>query len=404
MTLKEELEILRGEPIKVFDGDPMDIPCIETSDAEKLCKHPVVSVHMITYNHEPYIRQAIEGVMMQKTDFEFELVIGEDASTDKTREICFEYQQKYPDKIRVLWWHENLRKFKHPAGGNGKRNIVHCRGEFVAHCEGDDYWIDPLKLQKQVDVMRAYPKVGFCFCGSKRYYQGENKYDDWNENDVTYKAGIQDNKWFFATFMFGMGPEYVGKSYTGFIMTATTMIRRSLLNRVMHKYDIFKWRLRLGDATLWLAASSEMSGYYISDQTSVYRISKSGVYQNLSTRGGIQIDGIIVRLYFMKKVWGLNIGDCPPQLLFWLNSLVINRLQTNIRIMKYAWAQCKSRRVLAMRLHRWYMIPLWLCALLGLFVWPFKNIAWRIANSGCRRHKTWHRRLIEKYRQVGLVQ
>ena len=58
MTLKEELEILRGEPIEVFDGDPMDIPCIETSDAEKLCKHPVVSVHMITYNHEPYIRQA----------------------------------------------------------------------------------------------------------------------------------------------------------------------------------------------------------------------------------------------------------------------------------------------------------------------------------------------------------
>ena len=74
MTLKEELEILRGEPIKVYEGDPMDIPCIETSDAEKLCKHPVVSVHMLAYNHEPFIRQAIEGVMMQKTDFEFELV------------------------------------------------------------------------------------------------------------------------------------------------------------------------------------------------------------------------------------------------------------------------------------------------------------------------------------------
>ena len=153
MTLKEELEILRGEPIKVFDGDPMDIPCIETSDPEKLCKHPVVSVHMITYNHEPYIRQAIEGVMMQKTNFEFELVIGEDCSQDKTREICFEYQKKYPDKIRVLWWHENLQKVSHPAGGNGRRTTAHCRGEFIAFCEGDDYWIDPLKLQKQVDVM-----------------------------------------------------------------------------------------------------------------------------------------------------------------------------------------------------------------------------------------------------------
>ena len=69
---------------------------------------------MITYNHEPFIRQAIEGVMMQKTDFEFELIIGEDASQDKTREICLEYQKKYPDKIRVLWWHENLYKIVKP--------------------------------------------------------------------------------------------------------------------------------------------------------------------------------------------------------------------------------------------------------------------------------------------------
>ena len=152
MTLKEELEILRGEPIEVFTGDPMDIPCIETSDPERLCKNPVVSVHMITYNHEPYIRQAIEGVMMQKTDFEFDLVIGEDCSQDKTREICFEYQKKYPDKIRVFWWHENVSKL----GGNGRRTRAHCRGEFIAFCEGDDYWTDEFKLQRQIDFLRSH--------------------------------------------------------------------------------------------------------------------------------------------------------------------------------------------------------------------------------------------------------
>ena len=69
MTIKEELEILRGEPIQIFEGDPMEIPCIETSDAEKLCKNPVVSVNMITYNHEPYIRQCLDGFLMQKTNF-----------------------------------------------------------------------------------------------------------------------------------------------------------------------------------------------------------------------------------------------------------------------------------------------------------------------------------------------
>ena len=165
MTITEELETLRGEPIEVFTGDPMDIPCIEISDSEKLCKHPVVSVHIITYNHEPYIRQAIEGVMMQKTDFEFELVIGEDCSQDKTREICFEYQKKYPEKIRVLWWHENVSKL----GGNSRRVSAHCRGEFIAYCEGDDYWIDPLKLQKQVDYMRETDSV-MCVASSEWHY------------------------------------------------------------------------------------------------------------------------------------------------------------------------------------------------------------------------------------------
>lgn len=128
---------------------PEKIPCNETSDAKLLCKNPLVSIPMLAYNHEPYIRQAIEGVLMQKTNFEFELVIGEDASTDRTREICFEYQKRFPDKVRVLWSEENVFKI----GGNAIRTRSHCRGKFIALCEGDDYWIDPNKLQKQVDLI-----------------------------------------------------------------------------------------------------------------------------------------------------------------------------------------------------------------------------------------------------------
>ena len=190
MTLKEELEILRGEPIEVYDGDPMDIPCIETSDPERLCRHPVVSVHMLAYNHEPYIRQAIEGVMMQKTDFEFELVIGEDCSQDKTREICFEYQKRFPDKIRVLWWHENVSRL----GGNCFRTTAHCRGEFVAFCEGDDYWIDPLKLQKQVDVMRRYPSVSLVFTGAKTLHDDSGAFSIWNKDKDGFIPGFISGK------------------------------------------------------------------------------------------------------------------------------------------------------------------------------------------------------------------
>ena len=400
MTLKEELEILRGEPIKVFEGDPRDIPCIETSDQDRLCKNPVVSVHMITYNHEPYIRQAIEGVMMQQTDFEFELVIGEDASTDKTREICFECQKRYPDKIRVLWWHENVSKY----GGNLRRVTAHCRGEFIAICEGDDYWIDPLKLQKQVDVMRNYPNVGFCFCGAKLFYQSENRFDDWNEDCVTYQPGVQDKDFFFTTFMFGLGPKYWRKkSYAGFIMTATTMLRNSLYHKIQKEFDVFKWGLRLGDATLWLGCSRFMDGYYISDPVSVYRISGSGVFQNENTRAGGLIDGVIVRLYYLIHVWKLQFSDCPRYHISWLAFLVTERIKTRRGIMEYARSLWKLPMNIIAVEYRWYMVPFWICSSLGLIKWPFRWIVTRIAFYGQKLHSAWSKELLNKYRYVGLT-
>ena len=397
MTLKEELEILRGEPIKVYDGDPMDIPCIETSDPERLCKHPVVSVHMITYNHEPYIRQAIEGVMMQKTDFEFELIIGEDASQDKTREICFEYQKKYPDKIRVLWWHENVSKL----GGNGRRVSARCRGEYIAFCEGDDYWIDPLKLQKQVDVMRKYPNVGFCFCGATRYYQKEDRYDDWNEGEISYKPGVQEKEKFFATFMYGFGPGDPRSRFTGFIMTASTMSRRSLVDSIKGKYDVFKWRLWLGDATLWLGCSAEMDGYYIPDQVSVYRISDHGVFQNQATQKKVRVDGVLVRLYYLIAVWKLNATDCPSHLLYSLNCMVVGGKSYWEKI-AYAWRQLRLRELFASQ-WRWYMLPFWMCLMTGLCFFPFENLVRRFAYYGVRLNRHWSVGLKEKCREAGVV-
>ncbi len=133
-----------------------DIPYMETAVLEALPKNPLVSVRIVTYNHEKFIRECIDNVLSQKTDFDFEIVVGEDCSEDKTREICFEYQKKHPDKIRVIWWHKNVSKL----GGNGRRTIAHCRGVYVAFLEGDDYWTDPLKLQKQMDLIRSTGSIG----------------------------------------------------------------------------------------------------------------------------------------------------------------------------------------------------------------------------------------------------
>lgn len=145
-----------GVPDPATFPPPEKIPCTEFSDAEHLCKHPLVSVVMTTYNHAKWIRQAIEGVLDQKTDFEYELIIGDDASTDGTTDICREYQRKYPDKVRVLWSAENV----YSISGNNRRCYWRCRGEFVALCEGDDYWTDPAKLQKQMDLIHRHDAMG----------------------------------------------------------------------------------------------------------------------------------------------------------------------------------------------------------------------------------------------------
>src|SRR5699024_568939 len=121
---------------------------------------PVVSVCVQTYQHVDYIEDCLEGILMQKTDFSYEILLGEDASTDGTREIWIKYAQKYPDKIQ-LFLHErenNISIAGQPTGRfNFLYNLYSAKGKYIALCEGDDYWTDPLKLQKQVEFLEKYP-------------------------------------------------------------------------------------------------------------------------------------------------------------------------------------------------------------------------------------------------------
>lgn len=131
---------------------------------------PIVSCRVSTYQHAPYIRQCLDGILMQKTVFPFEIVIGEDESTDGTREICIEYANKYPDLIR-LFLHKRANNIlvdgKPTAKFQGNYTIYHLRGKYHALCEGDDYWIDPYKLQKQVDFLNENPDYGAVFTKAK---------------------------------------------------------------------------------------------------------------------------------------------------------------------------------------------------------------------------------------------
>jgi glycosyltransferase involved in cell wall biosynthesis len=119
---------------------------------------PLISVRLITYNHFAYIQQAIDSILAQKTTFSYEIVIGDDTSTDGTQEILREYADRYPDKIKLLLQEKNL---------GGRHNLFQtlqaCTGKYVAFLDGDDYWIDEYKLQKQVSFLEQNPDYALSF-------------------------------------------------------------------------------------------------------------------------------------------------------------------------------------------------------------------------------------------------
>lgn len=126
----------------------------------------IVSVSCITFNHAPYIRACLDGFLMQKTSFVFEILIHDDCSTDGTREIIEEYSKKYPDIIFPIFQTENQYS-KGVRGMMARFNFPRSRGKYIALCEGDDYWSDPYKLQRQVDFLEANTDFSICFHNMK---------------------------------------------------------------------------------------------------------------------------------------------------------------------------------------------------------------------------------------------
>jgi glycosyltransferase involved in cell wall biosynthesis len=134
-------------------------------------KQSLISVLVMAYNHEAYIAECLNSILNQKTNFSFEIILGEDDSSDKTRAICIDFAEKYPDKIKLFL---RLRKDVIYINGSptGRFNFIEslksCTGKYVALCDGDDYWTDPLKLQKQVDFLETNKKFGICFHNTRQ--------------------------------------------------------------------------------------------------------------------------------------------------------------------------------------------------------------------------------------------
>lgn len=218
------------------------------ADAGRLVKAPLVSVHMITYNHEPYLGEAIESVVGQQTQYPFELIIGEDCSGDKTREVALSFQRRYPEKVVVLCSGTNVG-----ARANGYR-VSRCqRGKYVAFCEGDDYWHNPLKLQQQVSFLETHADHVLVH-GAFRIQRGHEI-----EPGSVQRSGIPTGRVFEMLLQ------------TNFIATCTVCMRRAVVVDYFGSHWSGKDYL-MDDYPRWLFASQYGSIGYIDEPLATYRL------------------------------------------------------------------------------------------------------------------------------------
>ena len=199
-----------------------------------------LSVCVPTYNHEHFIRQMLDGVLMQRTSFDFEIVIGDVASTDGNQAIIREYVDKFPGKIRAFLHNENQGP-KEPREFAGRNNVLGllkaCKGEYVAMCEGDDYWTDPFKLQKQVDFLDSNPEYAICHHNAEVIYEDGSLSHLFNGSDQQLTSTIEnvlEDKWFMATASWVYRNYFINEEFADWHAKAASGDWAILLQRASH--------------------------------------------------------------------------------------------------------------------------------------------------------------------------
>jgi glycosyltransferase involved in cell wall biosynthesis len=235
---------------------------------------------MITYNHEKFIAEAIEGVLMQKTDFPIELIIGEDCSTDRTREICIAYQQQYPGIIKL-----QLPETNKGMTRNFIENMQAAQGKYIALCEGDDYWTDPQKLQKQVDFLEANPGYNLC-CHRYKIYNEANK--TWT-NDYVYKLFQKNQE--------GISFDNSLNLYIWFTKTMTMLFKHKAIDfEILNRYTYMR------DVHLCYHLLKGSKGYCMNFNAAVYRRHGGGVFSAINSISQRRLNYLIkTELYKYNK-------------------------------------------------------------------------------------------------------
>ena len=242
---------------------------------------PLVSIICSTYNHEAYIAQCLDGFLIQQTTFPFEILVHDDASTDNTPYIIHEYEYKHPQIIKPIYQKEN--QYSQGEDIFFKYQCSRAQGKYIAICEGDDYWIDPLKLQKQVDFLEQNPDYGMIYGFSKIYNQSKKKIEE----------------------------KLFGSEYKGFddllaynrVSTLTTCIRTELIKKYFEDIKPQERNWLMGDYPIWLWIGYHYKIKFLSDIMSVYRVLEESAShsKDIEKNERFVLSTIDITSFFIKK-------------------------------------------------------------------------------------------------------
>ena len=245
---------------------------------------PLVSIRCLVYNHEPFLRQCLDGFVMQKTTFPFEAIVHDDASTDGSAAIIREYAEKYPDIIKPIYETEN-------QWGKGTINktmyaAMHPASKYIALCEGDDYWTDPNKLQMQVDIMEADDSIGLVHSRVKVYDQQRGVFLDqlWGDPCNSFQEELVVNR----------------------VITLTACFRKEIFLKYRQFYiDTYPSRRswKMGDYPIWLFFSYYTKTYLIEKPMGVYRMLTHSASHSPDPQrmADFEISAYDIRFFFAKQ-------------------------------------------------------------------------------------------------------
>ena len=280
----------------------------------------MVSICCLTYNHEKYIRKALEGFVNQKTNFKFEVLIHDDASTDGTADIIREYEAKYPEIIKPIYQIEN--QYSKKVRISFTYQYPRVKGKYVAWCEGDDFWCSDTKLQEQVDIMEENPNVAFCVHKVRSINEaGEFIDETFPAESMQIPAGVINSDEFIKMLM---------KRETSYpFQTSSYFVKGNVLQKMLKEKPPFAIR---DMGIMWYFACCG-SAYYIDKEMSCYRRNVPGSWSVRNKKISLEVYDKTIKAYmdfnkFTNKKYKKDMKEA-------VNANIIGRIYNYRRIYSF---------------------------------------------------------------------